>query len=218
MTTWRPTSTEAPPITTTITHRTDRPSGTGRRTRSKPPIQDEQALYDYAVASLSRGMRTVAQLRRILGRRVISGPEGTQLISAVVARLQSHQYLSDTRYAAAFSTLRKEGQRLGARRVAQDLRSRGVPADIITREGEAAYADTDELTQARAFLSRKRVAAPTPGDQRTRARIFRMLARAGFSPGTSIQVLRSWGGSSDACDPAQAGAWDSAPSDEGDAD
>jgi regulatory protein len=166
-------------------------------TRRSPPLRatpklfsDEQALYDYAVFALGQKMRTVAQLKQLLRRHVESAAAGAALIESVVARLKSHNYLSDGRFAAEYSAQRKQGQRLGRRRVAQDLLQKGVPAEVVTREVEAAYAETDEETQARAFLSRKRIARPA--DKRAEARLFRMLARAGFSAGVVVRILRKW--------------------------
>lgn len=169
--------------------------GASRRSsprRARKPLATEQELYDYAVGVLSRGMRTEAELRRSLRQRVADAATAEPMIAAVLERLRSHQYLSDDRYAASFASLRRDGRKLGPRRIAHDLRSRGVSAEIITREVESAFAETDELTQARAFLAKKRVAAPEAGDERAKARILRMLVRAGFSPGTGFRILGRW--------------------------
>jgi regulatory protein len=165
-----------------------RPAARGRRKL----LDTEQALYDYAVGVLSRSMRTEAELRRLMRQRIEDAATGEPMIAAVLERLRSHQYLSDVRYAASFASLRRDGRKLGPRRIAQDLRNKGVAADIITREVEGAFAETDELTQARAFLAKKRIAAPAAGDDRAKARILRMLVRAGFSPSIGFRVLGNW--------------------------
>ncbi len=168
-------------------------SSTGRSPtmRSGPKqFSDEQSLYDYAVVALGRRMRTVAQLRQLLRRHVEKDAAAAALIDAVVSRLKSHNYLSDDRFAAEYSTQRKQSQRFGRRRVAQDLLQKGVPSAVVAREVEAAYAETDEETQARAFLSRKRITKPA--DKRAEARLFRMLARAGFSTAVVVRILRKW--------------------------
>jgi len=139
-------------------------------------------------------MRTEAELKRLLRQRVGDAENGAALIEAVVERLKSHQFLSDARYAAAYSSLRKEGRGLGQRRVARDLLQKGVSPEVVAREVESAYQDTDEETQARAYLLRKRVEKPAAGDERARARVFRLLARAGFGPGVTLAILRSWEG------------------------
>ena len=71
--------------------------------------------------------------------------------------------------------------------VLPDIAKLGEPPE---RELELTYSDTDEETQARAFLARKRTRKPT--DQRETARVFRMLARAGFSGSTAMKVLKQW--------------------------
>lgn len=137
-------------------------------------------------------MRTAAELKRHLRKRLEPGPEGLAMLDRVIERLKARQYLSDARYAASFSTQRKEGRKLGARRVAQDLRHKGVHPDVVSREVEAAFQGTAEETQARAFLIKKRTAQPAAGDEKARARICRQLARAGFSPRIAFHILRNW--------------------------
>ena len=163
---------------------------TGRR--EVKLISDENELYEYAAAALLRRMRTVVELKRLLRKRVEKGDSGDALIDAVIARLKERQYLSDARYAAEYSTIRKEGRRLGARRVAQDLRQKGVHPDVIAREVETAYQGTSEETQARAFVKKKRLKQPAPSDEKAKARICRQLARAGFSPRIAFHIIRNW--------------------------
>jgi len=170
------------------------PGAGGRRAARKgpKPITDEKTLYEYAVGALGRRMRTAAELKRLLRKRVVDAESGAPLISAVIARLTANRYLSDERYAAEYSSLRRSGRGVGSRRVAQDLLHKGVHPDIVAREVEAAYADTDEETQARLFLKRKRIEKPEPRDDRAKARLFRLMARAGFGPGVTMKILRSW--------------------------
>lgn len=158
----------------------------GRREKAK--LESEQAVYDHAVASLARSAKTVAQLRRQLRQRTPPGELGEALIDAVITRLQAHGYLSDSRYAESYAGARMAQARLGRRRVAQELLQKGVPPDLVARQVAVAFAQTDDAAQARAFLAKKRVRPPT--DERDAARIFRMLARAGFSAGTAAQALR----------------------------
>ena len=170
--------------------RSDFPArSTGRRGRKL--LDSEQALYDYAVGVLGRSMRTEAELRRLMRQRVEDATAAEPLFAAVIARLRSHQYLSDVRYAASFASLRRDGRKLGPRRIAQDLRQKGVAADIIAQEVSSAFAETDELSQARAFLAKKRVTLPERGDERGKARVLRMLVRAGFSPSIGYRILSS---------------------------
>lgn len=151
---------------------------------------DEAALYDYAVSALARRMRTVAELKRLLRQRVSGQAEAEDLVESVVARLKEQKYLSDSAFALAYSTYRRDNEKLGRRRVITDLKTKGVHPELIEKAVGEAYAGTDEELLARQFLSRKRIARP--GSQKEAARVFRMLARAGFSQSTIFRILKKW--------------------------
>lgn len=153
-------------------------------------VYDEQSLYDYAVGALGRRMRTVAELKRLMRNRVLHQPNGELLVEVVVARLKEHRYLNDTAYAAAYSSFRKENERFGSIRVVRDLRAKGVHPEVIEQAVKTVYADVNQEQLARDFLAHKRVAAPA--DQKQAARIFRMLARAGFATRVIIAILKKW--------------------------
>lgn len=158
---------------------------------SKRPrlMESEEALYDYAVRSLGRRMRTVAELKRLMRLRV---PEasGVDWIEAVVARLKDQKYLNDTQYAALFARARQENQRFGKRRVQQDLMVKGVHAEIITKTLDSSYGELDEEELARQYIARKRI--PKPQDEKQSARVVRRLLRAGYSTGVIFRVLKKW--------------------------
>ncbi len=157
--------------------------------RPREPL-DAAALYEYAVRSLGRKMRTVAELKRLMRRRVEPGEAGDVKIEAVVMRLLELKYLNDTRYAADYSRLRQENQRFGRRRVQQELMQRGVQEETVSQALDAAYADLPEAEQARRYIERKRLRRPTT--EKETARVVRSLVRAGFSMGTIFPVLKAW--------------------------
>lgn len=165
-----------------------RPPAASAGRRAKVLLTSEQAVYDCAVAALGRSAKTVAQLRQRLRQRTAPGAAGEALIDAAIARLKDHGYLSDTQFAKTYAGSRMTQSHFGRRRIAQELLQKGVPADLVEREVGAAFAETDELTLAQAFLAKKRVRPPA--DERDAARIFRLLARAGFGAGTAAQALR----------------------------
>ncbi|HKF21940.1 MAG TPA: RecX family transcriptional regulator [Candidatus Angelobacter sp.] len=154
--------------------------------RPKRNLLDENSLYDYAVAALSRRMRSVAELKRLMRNRC---PD-EDVIEEVVARLKDRKYLNDSSYAAAYSAFRRDNQKFGRRRVVTDLKIKGIHSSVIERAVEEAYSEVDEAALARAFLKRKRLKKPASGNEA--ARIFRALMRAGFGVGTCVQVLKSW--------------------------
>jgi regulatory protein len=151
---------------------------------------DENTLYEYAVGALGRRMRTVAELKRLMRPRVPEGEMGTLLVEMVVLRLKEQKYLSDTNYADAYSSSRRDNDKFGRRRVITDLKAKGVHSDVIEKAIDEAYSSVNEEEQARAFLKRKRLKKPE-NDKET-ARIFRGLMRAGFGVSVAIKVLKNW--------------------------
>lgn len=135
-------------------------------------------------------MRTEAELRRLMQRRAVPGERGESAIAAVLARLRENGYLNDAAFAETYARLRQENQKLGARRVRQDLRQKGVPPDLIARTIDAGYAQTNEETLARQHLERKRIARPQ--NEKETARVMRRLVAAGFSTGVIYKILRQW--------------------------
>ena len=135
-------------------------------------------------------MRTVAELKRLMRRRVPEGEIGTVLIEMVVLRLKEQKYLNDANYAAAYSSFRRDNENFGRRRVITDLKAKGVHADVIEKVVDEAYSTVNEGELARAFLKRKRFKKPQ--NDKDAARIFRALMRAGFGVATSIGVLKDW--------------------------
>jgi regulatory protein len=152
----------------------------------------EDEMYEYAVGALARRMRTVAELKRLMRARV-EDPDseyGVTLVELVVRRLKDQGYLNDSKYAAYYSSLRRDNQKLGRMRVVTELKTRGVHAEVIEKAVDATYDGVSEEKQAREYLSKKRMQKPK--DQKQTARIFRQLARAGFGMKTIFSILKKW--------------------------
>jgi regulatory protein len=160
------------------------------RARKTAAPLDEQSLYNYAVKLLGQQMRTVAEVKRLLRRRVEKSEAGEAIVEAVVARLLARKYLDDTNFAQDYTKLRQENASFGKRRVEQDLMRKGVDAEVIGKTLAAAYEDVNEEELARRHLERKRV--KRPADEKQAARVMRMLMRAGFSSGVIFKILKTW--------------------------
>jgi regulatory protein len=160
------------------------------RQPKKRAFLDEAALYEFAVVSLGRRMRTVVELRRLMQSRVEAGSEGEAKIDAVLARLKEQHYLDDTAFASYYARLRQDNEKFGKRRVQRDLIAKGVNKELVSKTLETAYENTNEEELARKHLERKGIRKPT-NDKET-ARILRRLVYAGFSPGVIYKVLRNW--------------------------
>src|SRR5437764_7226352 len=116
----------------------------------------EDELYQYAVGALSRRMRSVAELKRLLRQRVETETElGQTLVELVIRKLKDQGYLNDSQYAAAYSSFRRDNEKFGRRRVITDLRAKGVHGDVIEKAVDEIYEDVNEESQARAYLRRK---------------------------------------------------------------
>lgn len=163
-----------------------------RAKKKKEPL-GEAALLDYAVAALARKMRTVRDLKRLMRTRVEEGDAGERAMDRVVARLKDLNYLSDTRFAADYTRLRKENEKFGRRRVQQGLIQKGVHKELIATTLAKAYDEVDEVALAREYVARKRMKRPEGDDAKKQAtRVMGRLMRAGFSAGTIYKVLREW--------------------------
>jgi regulatory protein len=165
------------------------------RAKKRAPL-NERELFDYAVGVLARRMRTVRDLKRLMRMRVAEGEAGERAMDGVCARLKELGYLSDKRFAADYTRLRKENEKFGRRRVQQDLALKGVHRELIATTLAKAYDEVDEAALAREYIARKRMKKPAGADaaaiQKETARVMGRLARAGFSPAAIFKVLREW--------------------------
>jgi regulatory protein len=153
--------------------------------------ESEEELYQYAVGALGRRMRSTAELKRLLRRRVEAETEyGQTLIELVIRRLKDRGYLNDAKYAAAYSSFRRDNERFGRMRVITDLKTKGIHGEVIEKAIADTYDDVDDEKQAREYLRRKRLVKPK--DQKQAARVFRQLLRAGFGFKTIFAILKKW--------------------------
>ena len=122
----------------------------------------EAELYDYAIGALGRRMRSVAELKRLLRNRVEADTEfGKTLVELIVVRLKDQGYLNDAKYAAAFTSYRRDNEKFGKMRVVNDLKAKGVHGDVIEKAVVAGYADVKAETLARKYIRRQTIPRPT---------------------------------------------------------
>jgi regulatory protein len=162
------------------------------RPRKREPV-GEAGLFEYAVGTLARRMRTVRDLRRLMKPRAEEGEAGERAMDAVIVRLKELNYLSDTRFAEDYTRVRKEHEKFGRRRVQQDLMRKGVAQELVASTLETAYEDVDEVALTRQYIARKRMKQPSGADaQKETVRVMNRLMRAGFSSNAIFKVLRAW--------------------------
>lgn len=161
--------------------------------RSEPrKASTEQDLYAAALRALMRRAHSTFELRTYLERRA----EAPIAVRRVIARLKHENLLDDARYALDFARSRASGRRQGGRRIAMELRKRGVPDRHIEAAVAQVFADLDEAAIVRKVIERRTRSARGPLDQRPLDRkkiasLYRTLLRAGFDPGVIRRELRA---------------------------
>jgi len=163
----------------------------------KPPL-DQAGLLEFAVRSLSSQMKSVRDLRRKMKTRAEPEEAGEATMDAVIVKLKELGYLSDERFAADYTRLRKENEKYGKRRVQQGLMQKGIAQELTQSTLATAYDEVDEVALAKEYVARKRMKKPE-GDKEV-ARAMRRLMGAGFSTKTIWKVLRGWGAEVDEVD------------------
>ncbi|OHC63766.1 MAG: recombination regulator RecX [Rhodocyclales bacterium RIFCSPLOWO2_02_FULL_63_24] len=137
-------------------------------------------LRQQAIRLLARREHTRAELVRklaALGTR--------EEIDSVITELQASNLQSDSR--AAESYVRSHGARLGASRLRQDLKTRGVVDELIDAQLDRDVLP-DEMERARVVWARKFSAAPS--DARDWARQARFLQGRGFASDVIRRLLK----------------------------
>jgi regulatory protein len=161
-----------------------------RAKSAKPPLE-YAGLLEFAVRSLASRMKSERDLRQRLKERAEPGEDGKQAMDAVIVKLKELGYLSDERFAADFTRLRKDNDKFGQRRVQQGLMQKGIAAPLVKEALGNAYEDVDEVALAKAYVERKRMKKPV-GEKEV-AKAMRRLMAAGFSSKAIWKVLRAWG-------------------------
>jgi regulatory protein len=106
---------------------------------------------------------------------------------SVLARFEEVGLVDDAAFAQAWVTSRAAGRGLGRRRLAGELRQRGVDAETVS-DAVAALEPDDERTAALAWASRRAAALrglPLPTQRR---RLADGLARRGY-PGALVHAV-----------------------------
>lgn len=132
------------------------------------------------------GIRAHSEME--LRRKLKSGKFSSAAVEEVLQRCRELDYIDDARFARARARALASGKLFGNRRIAFDLRERGVSGDIV----DAAIAEIDEEIaeeeRIRLFLEKQRPVKTTgenngdPSAQfKEKARVIRNLMGRGFS-------------------------------------
>ena len=144
-------------------------------------VQKEISLRERALAMLARREHTRAEMTRKLSPHSEYPEQVEQLLDAFVAR----GWLSEARFAE--SRANTLARKFGSRKIEHDLRTRGVPAEVVEQAVERALAQ--ELENCHAAWQRKFGVLPQSAAERGRQ--MRFLAGRGFSAEAVRQVLKA---------------------------
>ncbi len=138
-----------------------------------------------ALRLLDRRPRSRAEIQAALGRRV---PRG--IAAAVVAGLAREGWLDDAKFAQAWIRDRIALRPMGRRRIAAELRRRGVPASIVEAQLDALLPPDREEQEAQASARRRWATMRGLSPDAARRRLAGWLMRRGYSAGVVAGVLR----------------------------
>jgi regulatory protein len=150
----------------------------------KTPLE---ACRDKACRLLETRQHSVAELRRKLQRT-----QPPEAIEAAIAELLAMGLLNDSSFARAYAEWRFQG--MGASRIRQELRRRGVADEVVAdtlAEFRELHADTGaELERMRELAARKWRGIRDLSDLRkAQAKVARFLAARGFPSDAIWKVI-----------------------------
>ena len=135
----------------------------------------------------ARALRLLAQRehsRLELERKLAPHVQEGEDLGAVLDALQARHYISAERVAQ--SVLRTRGSRLGAARVVQELRAKGLDAETV----RAAAEQLRDSEHARAWAVWQRKFGTPPATAQERMKQMRFLASRGFGGDVAARVLK----------------------------
>lgn len=160
--------------------------GSGARRRAEEPADPESRARDICLRLLTGAAKTRKQLADALRKREI--PEN--VADGVLTRLEEVGLIDDAAFAEAWVESRHAVRGLSRRALAQELRTKGVDAELVERA--VAHLDYDDETEAARALVERKLRATRGLDQQTRMRrLVGMLARRGYSEGLAFRVVRA---------------------------
>jgi regulatory protein len=112
-----------------------------------------------------------------------------EVTDGVIAKLCSLNYLDDLSFAQIWTRSRLESRGYGPRRVEQELRIKGISAEVIRQVLQESLQQTSEQESARKILT-KRFGSMSLQDGKTQRRAVALLQRRGFSSKVIFSLLK----------------------------
>ncbi|MFD8785676.1 recombination regulator RecX [Kitasatospora sp. NPDC059599] len=167
----------------------DTDDSAGRRSRKKQAeesVDPETRARDICLRLLTGAAKTRKQLADALRKREI--PD--EVADEVLTRLEEVGLIDDASFATAWVESRHAVRGLSRRALAQELRTKGVAADLV--EQAVAQVDHDDESDAARALVERKLRSTRGLDRQVRTRrLVGMLARRGYSEGLAFRVVRA---------------------------
>ncbi|MBD0693192.1 hypothetical protein BG452_40540 [Streptomyces sp. CBMA123] len=157
----------------------------GTRKRAEEDVDPESRARDICLRLLTGAAKSRQQLGDALRKREI--PE--DVAEGVLSRLEEVGLIDDAAFAAAWVESRHAVRGLSRRALAQELRTKGVAAELVEQALMQVDHD-DETDAARALVERKLRSTRGLDPQVRTRRLVGMLARRGYSEGLAFRVVR----------------------------
>lgn len=161
-------------------------AGRGARKRVEEQGDPESRARDICLRLLTGAAKSRKQLADALRKREI--PE--DVAEQVLTRLEEVGLIDDAAFAAAWVESRHAVRGLSRRALAQELRTKGVAADLVEQALVQVDHD-DEEDAARALVERKLRSTRGLDPQVRTRRLVGVLARRGYSEGLAFRVVRA---------------------------
>lgn len=155
------------------------------RASREPPLDPEEQARALCLRLLTGNPRTRRQLADAMRKREI--PE--EVAEYVLGRFEDVGLIDDQAFANAWVESRHRGRGLARRALAQELRHRGVDAQLVSDAVGLLDAEQEEATARDLVARRIRGTRGLDRDKRIR-RLASMLARKGYSEGLALKVVR----------------------------
>jgi regulatory protein len=138
----------------------------------------------YAFLLLKYRQRSTEELRHRLGKKGFSA----EVVEPLLAWLTEKRFLDDRQF--AFDWMRQRlGSSFGRRRVALELRRKGISAGLIEQAGQEVSREHDEGSMVREMVARKMKVYRNLEPQVAKRRLYGFLLRRGFSPEVIMEAM-----------------------------
>ena len=141
-----------------------------------------------ALRLLSARGRSLKEVRTRLTDRGVEVP----VLEKVIEKLLDLNYLDDTEFAGQWARHLAFNLLYGNRRIAESLKEKGVPEEIIKRSISQTREELDEKEAIRRILGKKiKYLGSEKLDLKQKRRLSQMLSGRGFSAGLIYEALKN---------------------------